>query len=125
MAGAAGVIWLTFRGTTETTGKMGERPLISYEVTATVREDLRARYEVYMRERHIPDLLLTGLFLGAQFLRGDDGRYRFRYELADRESLERYLTMHAPRLRADVTAHFPDGISFERDTWSGVMAWPH
>ncbi|MBX7119297.1 MAG: DUF4286 family protein, partial [Gemmatimonadaceae bacterium] len=48
--------------------------VITYEVTAAVRDDLRGRYEVYMRERHIPDVLQTGLFLGAQLLRTDDGR---------------------------------------------------
>ena len=42
--------------------------MISYEVTIEVRDDLKARYEVYMRERHIPDLLQTGLFAGARFL---------------------------------------------------------
>ena len=36
--------------------------MITYEVTATLRDDLRSRYEVFMRERHIPDVLLTGLF---------------------------------------------------------------
>lgn len=99
--------------------------MITYEVTATVREDLRGRYEVYLRERHIPDVLLTGLFEGAALLRDDDGRFRVRYEVADREALERYLVTHAPRLRADVTAHFPDGLAFERAVWSGLMAWPH
>jgi hypothetical protein len=99
--------------------------VITYEVTATVRDDLRGRYEVYMRERHIPDILVTGLFTGAQLLRADDGRFRVRYELADRASLDRYLTTHATRLRADFAAHFPEGIDVERDIWSGLSAWPH
>lgn len=99
--------------------------MISYEVTATVRDDLRGRYEVYMRERHIPDLLLTGLFVGARMLRADDGRFCFRYELHDQEALDRYLATHAARLRADVAAHFPEGLSFERSTWTELRAWPH
>jgi hypothetical protein len=99
--------------------------MITYEVTATVRDDLRARYEVFMRERHVPDVLLTGLFLGAHFLRADDGRFRTRYELADRPSLERYLATHAARLRADLQAHFPEGIELSRDVWSELLAWPH
>ena len=105
---------------------VGGRPsMITYEVTATVREDIRARYEVYMRERHIPDVLATGLFCGAQFARADDGRYRTRYELADRPSLDRYLAAHAGRLRADFTAHFPEGVENEREVWNTLMAWPH
>ena len=99
--------------------------MITYEVTATVREDLRTRYDVYMRERHIPDVLLTGLFARAEFQRGDDGRYRTRYWLLDRNALERYLATHASRLRADVGSHFPDGIDFEREVWTGLAEWPH
>ena len=99
--------------------------MITYEVTATVRDDLRARYEVFMRERHVPDVLLTGLFLGAHFLRADDGRFRTRYELADRPSLERSLATHAARLRADLQAPFPEGVELSRDVWSELIAWPH
>lgn len=99
--------------------------MITYEVTAAVRDDLRGRYEVYMRERHIPDVLQTGLFLGAQLLRTDDGRFRTRHDLEDQAQLERYLTTHAPRLRADVVAHFPDGLEFTREVWTGLMRWPH
>ncbi len=99
--------------------------MITYEVTATLRDDLRSRYEVFMRERHIPDVLLTGLFVGAHFLRGDDGRYRIRYDLVDRPALERYLATHAARLRADFMAHFPEGVELGRDVWSELIAWPH
>jgi hypothetical protein len=99
--------------------------VITYEVTAAVREDLRGSYEVYMRERHIPDVLLTGLFVGAQLMRADDARYRVRYELADRAALERYLAIHAARLRADFAAHFPEGVELDRDIWSGLASWPH
>jgi hypothetical protein len=99
--------------------------MIRYEVTATVRDDLRSRYEVFMRERHIPDVLLTGLFAGAHFLRADDGRFRARYDLVDRPALERYLANHATRLRADFLAHFPEGVELERVVWSDLLAWPH
>jgi len=99
--------------------------VITYEVTVTVRDELRTRFEVYMRERHIPDVLLTGLFSGAQLLRADDGRLRTRYELLDRNALERYLATHATRLRADIAAHFPDGLEFEREVWASLVEWPH
>lgn len=99
--------------------------MITYEVTATVRDDLRSRYEVFMRERHIPDVLLTGLFAGAHLLRADDGRFRTRYDLVDRPALERYIAKHATRLRADFLAHFPAGVEIERDVWSELLAWPH
>lgn len=99
--------------------------MITYEVTAEVREDLRTRYEVYMRDRHIPDVLATGLFAGASFMRGDDGRFRSRYLFTDRDAHERYLSTHAARLRADFASHFPEGVTLTRDTWTVVRKWPH
>jgi hypothetical protein len=99
--------------------------MITYEVAATVAPELRARYEVYMRERHIPDVLATGLFTGARFARSDEGSYRVRYELAGRAALEKYLQVHAPRLRADFAAHFPHGVELSRDSWLTLQQWPH
>jgi hypothetical protein len=55
-------------------------PMITYEITATVRADLCDAYERYMRDRHIPDLLATGSFAGATMARSSPGRYRIRYE---------------------------------------------
>lgn len=99
--------------------------MITYEVTAEVRDDLRARYELYMKDRHIPDVLATGLFVGASFLRADDGRYQARYLFADRETHDRYIATHAGRLRADFAAHFPEGVSLSRDVWTILTEWPH
>ncbi len=99
--------------------------MISYEVTAEVRQDLRSRYEVYMKDRHIPDVLVTGLFIGAQLLRTDEGPYCVRYRLADRPSLDRYLSTHAQRLRADFTAHFPEGVTISREVLQEIAEWPH
>jgi hypothetical protein len=99
--------------------------MITYEVTAEVREDLRSRYELYMRDRHIPDVLATGLFVGASFLRADDGRYQARYVFADREAYDRYIATHSARLRADFSSHFPEGVSLSRDVWTVLAEWPH
>ncbi len=98
--------------------------MITYEVTAEIRQDLRSRYEVYMRDRHIPDVLVTGLFIGAQLLRSEEGRYCARYTLADRATLDRYLATHAARLRADFTSHFPEGVSITREVLQVLAVWP-
>jgi hypothetical protein len=98
--------------------------MITYAVTAEVREDLRARYELYMRDRHIPDMLATGLFLGASFLRAEDGRYQARYDFADRESYDRYIATHATRLRTDFSAHFAEGVAVDRNVWTVLAEWP-
>ena len=98
--------------------------MITYEITATVELDLVVRYEDYMRSRHIPDLLGTGCFLAATFSRSAAGRYRIRYEAADREALARYLSEHAAELRAHVAEVFPEGVHLSREEWEVLESWP-
>jgi hypothetical protein len=98
--------------------------MVTYEITATVRADLCEAYERYMCEQHIPDLLATGSFAGASFSRSTPGRYRVRYEAHDRAALERYLTLHAPRLRRHMSEMFPEGVELTREEWDVLALWP-
>ena len=97
--------------------------MITYEVTATVDASLIDAYERYMRDRHIPDVLASGCFVGASFARSEAGRYRIRYEVRDRAVLDRYVAEHAPRLRADVERHFPSGVTLGREVWDVLESW--
>ena len=97
--------------------------MVTYEITATVAPTLAEAYERYMRERHIPDLLATGCFVGAIFSRAEAGRYRIRYESPSRDTLGRYLAEHAPGLRAHFEAQFPAGVQLSREQWESVQCW--
>ena len=92
--------------------------MVIYEVTAVIETELSEKYELFMTERHIPDLLKTGCFETASFETSTPGRYRIRYAARDRESLDRYLAEHAPKLRQDFVAHFPEGADLSREEWS-------
>ena len=96
--------------------------MVTYEITATVQPDLIERYENYMIDRHIPDLMATGYFASATFSR-NSGRYRIRYDANNLEDLGKYLKEHAGRLREDFAQHFPTGIELKRDTWDVVTAF--
>ena len=98
--------------------------MVTYEVTAAVRPELAGAYERFMREQHIPDLLATGAFVAASFSRSAPGRYRIRYEAADRATLDRYLAEHAPRLREDLLRHFPSGVDLSREVWEVLAVLP-
>ena len=98
--------------------------MTTYEITATVREDLCPAYERYMTERHIPDLLATGAFVAASFSRSGPGRYRVRNETLSRDALGVYLVEHAPRLRRHFQDTFPEGVSLQREEWEIIAAWP-
>ena len=84
-----------------------ETIMLSYTVTVSVDADIAEEWMQWMRARHIPDVLATGLFRGARMLRvteppSDERRtFRFEYALADRDAFETYQREHAPRLQAD------------------------
>ena len=94
-----------------------ENRAVTYEITATVDLAFRTKFEIFMIERHIPDLMETGCFSSASLARSAPGRYRTRYEARDRESLDQYLAEHAQGLRAHVMETFPIGVNFEREEW--------
>ena len=95
---------------------MIRKPLIVYEITAKVREDLIGEFESYMADRHIPDVMATGAFESSIFRRGDKGWYRISYQTS-REALDAYLHDDAPELRAHVAETFPDGVELSRSEW--------
>ena len=97
--------------------------MVIYEITAVVRAESAREYEKYMRERHIPDLLKTGYFCGANFSRSSENRYRIRYEAFNQTALDDYLRNEAERLRADFLAHFPAGVELSREVWEVLQIW--
>ena len=97
--------------------------MVIYEITATVRSDLIEKYEEYMRERHVPDLLATRYFSGAYFTRSTENRYRIQYHALDQFALDNYFKNDAEWLRADFLAHFGEGIELVREIWSVLEIW--
>jgi hypothetical protein len=99
---------------------------VIYEVTAVVPGDLIERFEDYMRNRHIADVLATGYFESATFSR-TEGKYRMKYIASSRESLDAYMAKDTTRLREDFYAHFPERIELSRETWDVIEAFegPH
>jgi hypothetical protein len=92
--------------------------MLSYEVTLRLEaRSLAEAFETYM-PRHVAEVFATGCFVDAHFERADDGLYRSRYTVASQAELDRYLTDHAPRLRADFHEHFPTGVVLSRTVWS-------
>ncbi len=97
--------------------------MIIYEISANVRLDLTGEYEQFMRETHIPDLLETGYFSGAELERVTDGVYRARYLAENRETLEDYFQTEVERLREDFNKKFPKGIDVSRQILEILEIW--
>ncbi len=94
-----------------------------YEITTSVRHELIKKYERYMLENHIPDLIATGYFESAELSKISKGKYRVRYSTKDRTALENYFESDAERLREDFTAHFPEGIGVSRKILEVLRSW--
>jgi hypothetical protein len=97
--------------------------MISYEVTLQVQPALAALVEEFMRERHIPEIFSTGCFHRIVFSQASPTRFRTSYQTDTQADLDRYLKDHAPGLRADFQAKFPDGLTVTRETWKRREVW--
>lgn len=95
--------------------------MITYEVNAFVDEALCERYERYMTDRHLRDVLATGCFVSATLERATPGKYRVLYSAPTKDDVDRYLRVHTALLRADFAKHFPSGVRLEREVWTELM----
>lgn len=91
---------------------------ILYNVTLSVSEGIHERWVAWMKESHIPDVLGTGCFEWAKFLRVhafEQGglTYAVLYCAPSMDAYERYVAAHSPRLQAEHEALFKnDVVSF-------------
>lgn len=97
--------------------------MISYEVTLQVEPHLAAAVEEYMRQRHIPEIFASGCFRRIRFSQASPTRFRTSYQADAQADLDRYVLEHAPRLRAEFQARFPEGVTLTRETWLQREIW--
>ncbi len=97
--------------------------MLTYEVTLQIDPALASSVERYMREHHIPAIFATGCFRRIRFAQASAARFRTSYEAAGQAELDRYLSDHAPRIRAEFQADFPSGITLTREVWAERQVW--
>lgn len=95
---------------------------IAYTVTARFEDEAtREEFIRWLEEGHV-DRVIAGGAHGASIVRmdrpspADPIEVEVRYVFTTRETLDRYLTEHAPALRAEGLARFPPacGVAFRR-----------
>jgi hypothetical protein len=78
--------------------------MLLYNVTVGVDKDAEEEWLQYMREKHIKDVLNTGLFVESKMYKvlqdGDEGTisYSIQYFARSIEDVQRYLEVFAPVL---------------------------
>lgn len=84
-----------------------------YNVTVNIEDVVHDEWLQWMKERHIPDVMQTGMFLKSRMcqvmVEEEAGTtYSIQYEVRDLETLKLYHEMYAPKLQAEHTEKFKD-----------------
>jgi hypothetical protein len=78
--------------------------MLLYNVTVGIDKEVEAEWLQYMREKHIPDVLKTGMFLSSKMYKvlhdQEDGTisYSIQYFAKSIEQINQYLEVFAPVL---------------------------
>ena len=91
-------------------------PTVVYEVVSTAREDLVARYEQFLRAKHVREVMATGASESATQDRAGN-RLPACLAARPRDELSNHLARHAPHLRQEVLVRFPEDVATDREEW--------
>ena len=85
--------------------------MIIYNVTINVSDEIHDTWLNWMKEKHIPDLLSTNLFVSASLSRvitnSDTGTtYAVAYKLKNLADLQKYETKFSNRFREEYNSKF-------------------
>lgn len=78
--------------------------MLLYNVTIGIDPQAEKEWLVYMKEKHIPSVMDTGMFVSSKMYRvlhdSDDGTisYSIQYFAANLDNVQQYLENFAPRL---------------------------
>ena len=88
--------------------------MLIYNVTVTVDIDIHKDWLRWMRETHIPDVMITGMFISYRISRliGHEHEeveiYSIQYVVEDMDHLIRYQNEFGPELQSQHKARFGD-----------------
>jgi hypothetical protein len=90
--------------------------MIIYNVTCSVDKDIAEEWISWMKDKHIPELLKTGLFFEYRILKvlshDEPTTLSFAVQYYSKSILDvqQYLDKHANRLRADVHSRYGEKV---------------
>ena len=96
--------------------------MLIYNVTTNIDESVHDEWLLWMQETHVPEVLATRKFLNAKITKvlveEDMGgiTYSVQFTTLNRETLEKYYSEDATRLREDALKRFPNqSVSFRTE----------
>jgi len=94
--------------------------MILYNVTITIDSGIEEEWLQWMKEKHIPDVMKTGMFTDSRICRllnqpkEGDSTYVIKYACAGKENYKRYLEEFAPALREEFNQRYKDKFVADR-----------
>ena len=88
--------------------------MILYNVTINIDDSVHEEWLEWMKTKHIPDVLSTGLFLENKIfkIKSDDAEegntYSIQYYLNSAEDFEKYKNEFAPKFQTEHTEKYKD-----------------
>lgn len=85
--------------------------MILYNVTVSIDESVEQEWLAWMKEKHIPDVMNTGMFLENKICRilgfEEGGKsYSIQYLAKDMATYEEYQSKHATQLQEEHTSKY-------------------
>lgn len=90
--------------------------MIIYNVTCSVDKEIAEDWISWMKDKHMPDLLKTGMFDSYRLLKvlsHDDERsfsFAAQYTAKSVENVDEYIRVHAPKLREEIQKRYGDKV---------------
>ncbi|HMJ69684.1 MAG TPA: DUF4286 family protein [Cyclobacteriaceae bacterium] len=90
--------------------------MIIYNVTCSVDREIADEWISWMKDKHIPELLNTGLFFEYRIFKVLDHNdtatlsFAVQYYSKSMDHIDEYLQKHATRLRSDVQNRYGDRV---------------
>lgn len=96
--------------------------MITYEVKLTIQPEVEEEWVNWMRTRHVPDVIATGLLKSYQILKPQDSPqvYLFHYHFENESDFKTYETEFAGRLRQDVIELYDGKFTGERTLYDWI-----
>lgn len=86
--------------------------MITYEVKISIDPNAESDWLNWMKTKHVPDVIATGLVRSFQILspQGEDNTYHFHYHFENQADYDRYQQEFSTPLRDDHNQRYADKI---------------
>jgi len=93
--------------------------MIIYQVSISISSTVEAEWLAWMKTKHVPDLIATGLISSYHILKpqSNDHKYVFNYHFRTQADYELYHKDHGPKLKADVIERYDGQFTAEREIY--------